>query len=84
MVSKDGLQNYSGWLGGIGITFGSPIAKIPDVTELGHEITWGEEDLAAAKILALEDKALEKRLKGHQLEKKKALEKADGNVKKLK
>lgn len=40
--------------------------------------------IAAAKILALEDKALEKRVKDHQSAKKKELEKADGSVKKQK
>jgi 5-(carboxyamino)imidazole ribonucleotide mutase len=40
--------------------------------------------IAAAKILALEDKALEKRVKDYQSSKKKELEKADGSVKKLK
>jgi len=39
--------------------------------------------IATAKILALEDKAMEKRVKGHQSAKKKELEKADGSVKKL-
>ena len=40
--------------------------------------------IAAAKILALEDKELEKRVKNYQLAKKKELEKANGAVKKLK
>jgi 5-(carboxyamino)imidazole ribonucleotide mutase len=40
--------------------------------------------IAAAKILALEDKALENRIKDHQSEKRKDLAKADGSVKKLK
>jgi 5-(carboxyamino)imidazole ribonucleotide mutase len=40
--------------------------------------------IAAAKILALEDKALEKRVKNHQSAKKKALEKANDAVKNLK
>ena len=40
--------------------------------------------VAAAKILALEDKEQEKRVKEHQLEKKKEIEKADETVKKLK
>lgn len=39
--------------------------------------------IAAAKILALEDKALEKRVKNHQSAKKKELAKADDSVKKL-
>jgi 5-(carboxyamino)imidazole ribonucleotide mutase len=40
--------------------------------------------IAAAKILALEDKALEKTVKEHQSRKKKTIEKANSNVKKLK
>ncbi len=40
--------------------------------------------IAAAKILALEDAALEQRVREHQLAKKKTLEKANNNVKKLK
>lgn len=40
--------------------------------------------IAVAKILALEDKELEKRLKNLQFAKKKELEKADASVKKLK
>ena len=40
--------------------------------------------IAAAKILALDDKALEKRVKDYQSAKKQELEKADGSVKKLK
>jgi 5-(carboxyamino)imidazole ribonucleotide mutase len=40
--------------------------------------------IAAAKILALDDKELEKRLRAHQSAKKKELEKADDTVKKLK
>jgi 5-(carboxyamino)imidazole ribonucleotide mutase len=40
--------------------------------------------IAATKILALEDKELEKRVKNYQLAKKKELEKANGAVKKLK
>jgi len=39
--------------------------------------------IAAAKILALDDNALEKRVKNHQSAKKKELAKADGSVKKL-
>lgn len=34
---------YSGWRGGIGIAFGSPSRWIPDVMELGYEISWGVE-----------------------------------------
>ena len=40
--------------------------------------------IAAAKILALADKELEKRVKDHQSAKKKAIEKANDTVKKLK
>jgi len=40
--------------------------------------------IAAAKILALDDKALEKRVKDHQSAKKKAVEKANDTIKKLK
>jgi 5-(carboxyamino)imidazole ribonucleotide mutase len=40
--------------------------------------------IAAAKILALEDATLEKRVKDHQSAKKKAVEKANDAVKKLK
>jgi 5-(carboxyamino)imidazole ribonucleotide mutase len=40
--------------------------------------------IAAAKILALEDKELEKRVKDYQSAKKKELEKANDAVKKLK
>ena len=40
--------------------------------------------IAAAKILALEDRELEKRVKDYQLEKKKEIEKANETVKKLK
>ena len=40
--------------------------------------------IAAAKIFAVEDKEQEKRVKEHQLEKKKEIEKADETVKKTK
>jgi 5-(carboxyamino)imidazole ribonucleotide mutase len=40
--------------------------------------------IAAAKILALEDKALEQRVKDYQSTKKEAIEKANASVKKLK
>lgn len=43
-------MNYSGWRGGIGIAFGSA-RHIPDATELGYEIIWGDENLACVKIL---------------------------------
>ena len=37
-------QDRLGWRGGIGIAFGSPSRWIPDVAELGYEISWGVED----------------------------------------
>jgi 5-(carboxyamino)imidazole ribonucleotide mutase len=40
--------------------------------------------IAVAKILALADKEMEKRVKSHQSAKKKAIKEADGKVKKLK
>ena len=40
--------------------------------------------IAAAKILAVEDKAFAKRVSDYQQEKKRELEKADGSIKKLK
>jgi 5-(carboxyamino)imidazole ribonucleotide mutase len=40
--------------------------------------------IAAAKILALENKKLEKNIKEHQSEKKKLIEKANNDIKKLK
>jgi phosphoribosylcarboxyaminoimidazole (NCAIR) mutase len=40
--------------------------------------------IAAAKIFAVEDKALAKRVSDYQQEKKRELEKADGSIKKLK
>lgn len=46
-------RDYSGWRGGIGITFGSPSRDIADVTELGYEIAWGTEDPRAIKTLGL-------------------------------
>ena len=43
------------WRGGVGITFGSPSRWIPDVAELGYEISWGVEDNPAevASILGI-------------------------------
>lgn len=42
---------FSGWRGGIGIASGFPATKIPDITELGYEIVWGDEDPAFAEAL---------------------------------
>jgi len=44
-------RDFSGWRGGIGITFGAPSRDIADVTELGYEIVWGSEDPRAIKAL---------------------------------
>lgn len=46
-------RDYSGWRGGIGVTFGTPSRDIADVTELGYEIAWGSEDPLAIKTLGL-------------------------------
>jgi len=43
----------SGWRGGIGIAFGQPATKIPDITELGLAIVWGYEDSRRAAFLDL-------------------------------
>jgi len=43
--------NFSGWRGGIGIAFGTPGLKIPDVTELGYEVCWGSESVKACSVL---------------------------------
>lgn len=45
--------NFSGWGGGIGITFGTPSRDIPDVTELGYDMVWGGEDPRAIKALGI-------------------------------
>lgn len=45
------IGGYSGWRGGIGITFGKPATKIPDVNELGYEVVWGAEDIKAVSAL---------------------------------
>ena len=37
-------RDFSGWRGGIGITFGTPSRDIADVTEMGYDIVWGGED----------------------------------------
>ena len=45
--------DFSGWRGGIGITFGTPSRDIADVTEMGYEIVWGGEDPRAVKSLGV-------------------------------
>jgi len=46
-------RDFSGWRGGIGITFGTPSRDIADVTEMGYEIVWGGEDPRAIKSLGV-------------------------------
>lgn len=46
-----GDANHSGWKGGIGMAFGMPATKIPDVSELGYEVIWGNERPEAASAL---------------------------------
>jgi hypothetical protein len=46
-------RDFSGWRGGIGITFGTPSRDIADVTEMGYEIVWGGDDPRAAKSLGI-------------------------------
>jgi len=46
-------RDFSGWRGGIGITFGTPSRDIADVTEMGYEIVWGGEDPRAIKALGI-------------------------------
>ena len=46
-------RDFSGWRGGIGITFGTPSRDIADVTEMGYEIVWGGEDPRAAKAIGI-------------------------------
>ena len=46
-------RDFSGWRGGIGITFGTPSRDIADVTEMGYEIAWGGEDPRAIKSLGV-------------------------------
>ena len=48
-----GPRDFSGWRGGIGITFGTPSRDIADVTEMGYEIVWGGEDPRAVRALGL-------------------------------
>src|SRR5512142_125673 len=47
------LRDFSGWRGGIGITFGTPSRDIADVTEMGYEIVWGGEDPRAVRMLGV-------------------------------
>ena len=42
---------HAGWRGGIGIAFGQPARKIRDVTELGLDIVWGDEEPLRAAML---------------------------------
>lgn len=46
-------RDFSGWRGGIGITFGTPSRDIADVTEMGYDMVWGGEDRRAVKILGV-------------------------------
>ena len=46
-------RDFSGWRGGIGITFGTPSRDIADVTEMGYEIAWGSEDPRTIKALGI-------------------------------
>lgn len=46
-------RDFSGWRGGIGITFGTPSRDIADVTEMGYDIVWGSEDPRAIKALGV-------------------------------
>lgn len=46
-------RDFSGWRGGIGITFGTPSRDIADVTEMGYDIVWGGEDPRAARALGI-------------------------------
>jgi hypothetical protein len=48
-----GSRDFSGWRGGIGITFGTPSRDVADVTEMGYEIVWGGEDPRAVKALGV-------------------------------
>ncbi|MHB8897335.1 MAG: hypothetical protein ACYC6Y_01165, partial [Thermoguttaceae bacterium] len=51
--SPPAARDFSGWRGGIGITFGTPSRDIADVTEMGYEIVWGGEDPRAVKALGI-------------------------------
>jgi hypothetical protein len=62
-------RDFSGWRGGIGITFGTPSRDVADVSEMGYEIVWGGEDPRAVKELGLSvfhywDSIVETSLKG--------------------
>jgi len=46
-------RDFSGWRGGIGITFGEPSRDITDVNEMGYEIAWGGENVPAIKALGV-------------------------------
>lgn len=46
-------RDFSGWRGGIGITFGTPSRDIADVTEMGYDLAWGSEDPRAIKALGI-------------------------------
>jgi len=46
-------RDFSGWQGGIGITFGTPSRDISDVTEMGYGIVWGGEDPLAVRTLGI-------------------------------
>jgi len=46
-------RDFSGWRGGIGITFGTPSRDIADVTEMGYELVWGGEDPRAIRALGV-------------------------------
>ncbi|NQU12337.1 hypothetical protein HQ590_16190 [bacterium] len=46
--------DLAGWRGGIGIAFGEPSHRIPDVLELGYEIAWGVEKEPAAVVSTLD------------------------------
>jgi hypothetical protein len=47
------LRDFSGWRGGVGITFGTPSRDITDVNEMGYEIAWGDENVSAIKALGI-------------------------------
>lgn len=43
--------DFSGWRGGIGIALGTPSRNIPDISEMGYEISLGGDDLHAVKAM---------------------------------
>jgi hypothetical protein len=51
--SASNPPDFSGWRGGIGITFGTPSRDIADATEMGYEIVWGGEDPRAVQALGI-------------------------------